>query len=259
MLNKRLGQHFLRDTAVLTAIADAIQPLPEQTILEIGPGDGALTEVLQQSGATVIALEIDQRFAEKLQQRYHQHPRIKIIHTDALAADWQELAGQNARLVGNLPYNISTPLLLKMAHNAHWLQDCHVMVQKEVGHRVCAAANSADYGRLTVSMQLWFAAQWLLDVAPEAFTPPPAVDSTVLRLQPRPPQPTPPHFEAVVTAAFGQRRKTLKNSLSSSTIDWTIDWQHCPIDSSRRAQSLSVAEFIELAKYCRRTHEYFSE
>lgn len=249
MLNKRLGQHFLRDDAVVTALYDAIAPVRDDILLEIGPGDGVLTERLQQCGATVIALELDRRFAEQLSRRYQNQAHVRIVHTDALAADWRARAGGGARLVGNLPYNISTPLLLKMAAQTAWLRDCHVMVQKEVAQRVCAPPGGSDYGRLSVFLQLAFRPEWLLEVPPTAFVPPPQVDSAVIRLQPQTPPLLPPGFEQVVNAAFAQRRKTLKNALAALA----LDWRRCPIDGGRRAQSLAPAEFIQLAQY------YFNE
>ena len=184
MLNKRLGQHFLRDAAVQRAIVDAIAPAAGQTILEIGPGDGALTKHLQKTGAHLIALEIDKRFAAQLRTRYQGNPHIHILHADALRVDWQQTVSAGARLAGNLPYNISTPLLLKMVANADWLSDCHVMVQKEVGARITASPGNKAYGRLSVALQLSFSPQYLFDVPASAFTPPPAVDSAMLRLLP---------------------------------------------------------------------------
>lgn len=244
MLNKRLGQHFLRDEAVLAAIAAAIAPAAGQTIIEIGPGDGALTRHLEKSGARIVALEIDRRFAAALQQRYRSSAHIRIVCADALRADWRQLAGAQSRLAGNLPYNISTPLLLKMAHSSGWLGDCHVMVQKEVAERVCAAPGGAAYGRLSVSLQLFFQPQLLFEVPPDAFQPPPAVSSAALRLQAKAAPPLPPRFEEVLAAAFAQRRKTLKNALAALP----LDWRRCPIDGQRRAQTLSPDEFIALAR-----------
>ena len=245
MLYKRLGQHFLRDTAVQHAIAGAIAPAAGQMILEIGPGDGALTQHLQKTGAHLTALEIDRRFAAQLRTRYQDNPRIHILHADALRVDWRQTVSAGARLAGNLPYNISTPLLLKMAANAGWLSDCHVMVQKEVGMRITASPGSKSYGRLSVALQLSFLPQHLFDVPASAFKPPPAVDSAVLRLLPAAPPPLPPHFDTLLIAAFGKRRKILKNALMAMQ----IDWQRCPLDGNRRAESLAPNEFLELARH----------
>ena len=175
MLNKRLGQHFLRDKSVLDALTAAIAPTAGQTILEIGAGDGALTNRLQHAGAQIVALEVDRRFADRLSARYQPQPNVSIIHADALTADWRSLTDSGSRLAGNLPYNISTALLLKIAAHSDWFTDCHVMLQKEVAQRICAAPASSDYGRLSVSLQLAFRIEWLFAVPPDAFTPPPAV------------------------------------------------------------------------------------
>lgn len=251
MLNKNLGQHFLRDEAVCAQILAALAPATAQTILEIGAGGGALTDALAHSGAQVVALEVDERFVTQLRTRHQDNPRVRIVHADALTADWQAVAGtaaQKVRLVGNLPYYISSPLLLKMAQHAPCLQDCHIMVQQEVAERVCAAPGGSAYGRLTVSLQIAFRAELLFSVPPAAFTPPPQVESAVVRLLPQPqPQPSlPPCFWQVLAAAFSQRRKTLKNALATLPMAWA----DCPVSPQRRAQTLSVEEFVTLAQHC---------
>lgn len=249
-LKKRFGQHFLHDAAVLAALTHAIAPTAEDHFLEIGPGDGALTDRLHAAGATVTALELDRRYAARLQHRYAAAARVTIHCADALAADWlpPPLPQQSppTRLAGNLPYNISAPLLFKMTRHARALSDCHIMVQKEVATRLCARPGAAAYGRLSVGIQLHFTARHLMDVPPQAFFPPPAVHSAVLRLTPPPTAPAiPPALNAILAAAFNQRRKTLKNALHPLI----SDWRDSPIPPGRRAQELAPAEFIALAAW----------
>ena len=255
MLNKKLGQHFLRDEAVCAQLLAAIAPAAGQTILEIGSGGGALTDLLVESGACVCALEVDEKFAAQLQAKYrergsdHDRARVRIVHADALTADWRALVGKTGarvRLAGNLPYYISTPLLMKMTQNAGWLQDAHLMVQEEVAQRLCAAAGGRLYGRLSVSVQLFFRAEYLFAVPPQAFAPPPQVGSAVVHLLPLAAPALPPAFWQVLAAAFNQRRKTLKNALAQLPMDWA----DCPIQPQRRAETLSVREFIALAQHC---------
>lgn len=246
-MRRRFGQHFLRAPAVIDAIITAIAPRADEQFVEIGPGDGALTDVLLATGARICAVEIDRQLAATLRKRHADRPNFQLINADILKTDWTLLnEGEPFRLVGNLPYNISTPLLLQIAAIHRRLRDGHIMVQREVGKRLAAAPGDSDYGRLTVSVRQTLATRYLFDVAPDAFAPPPKVDSSVLQLTPQPsPPPPPPKFEEVLRAAFQQRRKTLKNALSAMA----VDWDSCPIDGARRAQELSPEDYRTLAAH----------
>ena len=241
MRRRRFGQHFLRDTTIIGNIIQAIAPAAGDDILEIGPGDGALTDPLLAAGANITAVEIDRDWAGALQQRYKE--RVRVIIADILQTGM--ITTPTTRIVGNLPYNISTPLLLRLSRTP--MCDAHVMVQKEVADRLCAPVGTAAYGRLTVSAGLRLDIKMLFDVPPQAFSPPPKVNSTVLRMTPKPKTETTAGamFEPLLRAAFQHRRKTLKNALAA----WALDWQQCPINGDRRAQTLSSAEYVALAVY----------
>ncbi|MGI9296452.1 MAG: 16S rRNA (adenine(1518)-N(6)/adenine(1519)-N(6))-dimethyltransferase RsmA [Gammaproteobacteria bacterium] len=238
---RRFGQHFLRDETILGELIARINPLPGEKMLEIGPGDGALTGRLLRAGATLSAVEIDRDLAEKLRAQF---PDLHLIVGDALKEDLPHLLRNGMRVAGNLPYNISTPLLIRLAEcrpREMWL-----MVQKEVAARVCAAPGGAEYGRLTVSVRLRYDAAAEMSAPPEAFAPPPKVDSAVIKLTRRdnPPRYA-PSLPAIVAAAFQNRRKMLGNGLS----EFAINWQGAEIDPSRRPQTLSPEEFARLSLY----------
>ena len=242
MSRKRFGQHFLRDEKIIDAIFAAINPRSGESFIEIGPGKGVLTDKLLASGAAVTAIEIDRDLVADLRHRYGD--AVNIISADVLRVDWRQLLMPPVRVVGNLPYNISTPLLLRLAEMASAWTDAHVMLQKEVADRLCATPSDAHYGRLSVRTQLAFSAAKILAVGPSAFSPPPKVDSVVLRLLPQlPPLELSSVAESVLRAAFEKRRKTLKNALAA----FTVDWQNAGIDGERRAQTLSPQEFLILA------------
>jgi 16S rRNA (adenine1518-N6/adenine1519-N6)-dimethyltransferase len=247
---KRFGQHFLHDPSVLERIVREIDPLPDQALVEIGPGRGALTERLVGRSLTLDAVEIDRDLVAQLRQRFGTTPGFHLHQADALQFDFAALAtarGRRLRIIGNLPYNISTPLLFHVAAAHEHIDDLHVMLQKEVIDRIAAAPGSADYGRLTVMLAPWFEARHLFDVGPGAFSPPPRVWSAVARLTVRrePAFAVPRTFARTVSAAFSQRRKTLRNALRP-LMD-AAEIVAAGIDPSVRPETLTPAQFAALA------------
>ena len=247
---KRFGQHFLHDRGVLERIARELAPQPDQALVEIGPGRGALTELLIGKCASLDCVEIDRDLAAGLTQRWGATPGFELHTGDALEFDFAALAarrGQRLRLIGNLPYNISTPLLFHVAEAHEHIDDLHVMLQKEVIDRIVAAPGSGDYGRLTVMLAPWLEAKHLFDVGPGAFTPPPRVWSAVARLTVRrePAFAVPEGFARTVSAAFSHRRKTLRNALRS-IVD-AAEIVAVGIDPGLRPEMLSPAEFAKIA------------
>jgi 16S rRNA (adenine1518-N6/adenine1519-N6)-dimethyltransferase len=243
---KRFGQHFLSDTGVVDAIVRAIDPRPGQALVEIGPGLGALTQPLVERCGHLAVVELDRDLAARLRRRQG----LDVIEADVLTVDFAALAatrGAKLRVVGNLPYNISTPLLFHVAAAHEHIDDLHVMLQKEVIDRIAAAPGSESYGRLTVMLAPWFEAKHLFDVGPGAFTPAPRVWSAVARLTVRrePAFVVPPAFARTVSAAFSQRRKTLRNGLRS--LLGAEGFVAADIDPSRRPETLTPAEFARLA------------
>ena len=215
---KRFGQHFLHDPAVIERIAGAVNPLSSDRLVEIGPGRGALTRHLLARSGTLDAIEIDRDLAGVLRAEYASFPGFAIHEADALEFDFAALArarGGRLRVVGNLPYNISTPLLFHLLKSTGAIEDLHIMLQREVIARMAAKAGDPDYGRLTVMLAPWVRIERLFDVGPGAFQPPPRVWSAVARLTVRaePAFPVSEHFGAVVAAAFAHRRKTIRNAL----------------------------------------------
>lgn len=243
---KRFGQHFLRDPQILRDLVAAIRPRPGDVMAEIGPGLGALTRPLLAALPHLHVVELDRDLAARLVAEFPAG-RLSVHAADALAFDFGQLPAP-LRVVGNLPYNISTPLLFHLATHADRLQDLHFMLQKEVVDRIVAAPGTADYGRLGVMLQYRFACEALFAVPPEAFHPPPRVDSAVVRLVPRAPVTVAADealFAEVVRRAFGQRRKTLRNSLAGFAAP--EDFAALGLDPGRRAETLAVAEFVGLA------------
>jgi 16S rRNA (adenine1518-N6/adenine1519-N6)-dimethyltransferase len=216
---KRFGQHFLHDPAIIERIVSAVDPGPEDRLVEIGPGRGSLTRRLLDSGNGALdAIEIDRDLAALLRAELTAYPRLTVHEADALRLDFAALArsrGGRLRAIGNLPYNISTPLLFHLLASADALQDLHIMLQREVVARMAAAAGEPDYGRLSVMLAPLVSVERLFDVGPGAFQPPPKVWSAVARLTVRsePAFPVSPYFGEVVSAAFSHRRKTLRNAL----------------------------------------------
>jgi len=249
---KRFGQHFLHDPAVIAGIVDAIALRPGDAAVEIGPGRGALTMRLLAAAGQLDAIEIDRDLAAELHTRFAAEPHWVLHQADALKMDWRALAdarGARLRVIGNLPYNISTPLLFRLLAAADAILDMHFMLQKEVVDRIVAAPGSAAYGRLTVMLAPRVTATRLLDVGAGAFRPAPKVSSAVVRLaviDAPPPWSRTPLYAEVVTAAFGQRRKTLRNSLRQYLAAEAI--QALGIDPGARAETLTAPQFGALAQ-----------
>lgn len=249
---KRFGQHFLHDPAVIARIVAAIALNPEDAAVEIGPGRGALTGLLLAAAGRLDAVEIDRDLAAQLRLRFAAEPRFLLHQSDALEMDWpalRRLRGSRLRLIGNLPYNISTPLLFALLQHADSILDMHFMLQKEVVDRILAAPGSRTYGRLTVMLAPLVRASRVLTVGPGAFQPPPQVSSAMVRLEvdhAAPEWARTPSFAAVVSAAFGQRRKTLRNALGGLLDASQIS--ALDIDPGARAESLSPAQFGALAR-----------
>jgi 16S rRNA (adenine1518-N6/adenine1519-N6)-dimethyltransferase len=248
---KRFGQHFLHDPAVIERIIASIAPRPGDALVEIGPGHGALTDLLLAASGSLDVIELDRDLAAALRAQHADQPRCRVHAGDALEFDYAALARerrQRLRVVGNLPYNISTPLLFGLLEAGAALLDMHFMLQKEVVDRIVAAPGSRQYGRLGVMLAPRVQATHLLDVGPGAFRPPPRVWSALVRLEMRPDPPdwaALPQFAAVVTAAFGQRRKTLRNALGGLLSAAQIG--AAGVDPGARAETLAAADFGRLA------------
>jgi len=246
---KRFGQNFLHDPGVVSRIVEAIDPRPGQAIVEIGPGQAALTSALIERAGHVRAIEIDRDLAARLRQRFSAE-KLTLIEADALKIDWSDVAATPLRLVGNLPYNISTPLLFALLPVAERVIDQHFMLQKEVVDRMVAAPGSKTYGRLSVMLQFRYRLTKLFDVPRGAFKPAPQVTSSVVRMQPRAvsdlPEVDAQAFARVVAAAFGQRRKTLRNALSELLDADEIAASN--VDPQARAETLGVQSFVGLAR-----------
>lgn len=247
---KSLGQHFLHERGVVDRILLAVDPKPGDHLVEIGPGQGALTFPLLQRHGELTAIEFDRDLIAPLASASRAHGTLTMIHRDVLDVDFSALAGdRQIRLVGNLPYNLSSPILFHALAHAGAVRDMHFMLQKEVVERMAAPPGSKVYGRLSVMLQACCTVTPLFDVAPGAFRPPPKVDSAVVRLLPRPVGEIGiadrARFADVVRAAFGQRRKTLRNALSGVIDSAAI--QAAGVDPGLRAEQLSVADFVRLA------------
>lgn len=248
---KRFGQHFLHDVSVLDRIIQAFAPQPDDHVVEIGPGRGVLTRALAPHVACVHALEIDRDLVAALKGNPGLADNVTVYCTDALSFDYCALTSDAHRLrvIGNLPYNISTPLLFHLLEQVHCIEDMCFMLQHEVVERLCAQPRSKAYGRLGVMVQWRCQVEKLLTVKPAAFRPPPKVDSAVVRLRPHAQPPVTVNAEAVfasvVRAAFVQRRKTLRNALRG-LLDGK-QMQALDIDPMRRGETLTLAEFAALS------------
>ncbi len=248
---KRFGQHFLHDRTVIGRIVDAIDPRPGERLVEIGPGLGALTAPVLERTGRIEVIEIDRDVIPILRQRCAGLGELVVHNADVLELDFRQLAGDGSplRVCGNLPYNISTPLLFHLLASADRIQDMHFMLQKEVVDRMAARPGGKDYGRLTVMLAVACRVERLFKVGAGAFTPPPRVESAVARLVPLPAPPFPlpdrERFARVVASAFSMRRKTLRNSLRG-LVDGA-GFAETGIDPGRRAETLSPAEFAALA------------
>jgi len=244
---KRFGQHFLVDEAAIAAIVAAIAPQPRDRLVEIGPGLGALTRPLSARLEHLHAIELDRDIILRLRADLPA-ARVTLHEGDALRFDFGAL-GPRLRVVGNLPYNISTPLLFHLAQHAAAIYDIHVMLQKEVVERMVAAPSTSEYGRLSVMLQYRFEMEQLLEVPPTAFRPAPRVESAVVRMTPFARLPHPARnetaFRKIVAAAFSQRRKTLRNALQAHFR--AADFEPLGVDAGLRAQDLRVEDFVRLA------------
>ena len=244
---RRFGQNFLADPHYVERIVAAIDPKPGERIVEVGPGLAALTEKLIDRAGSIVAVEIDRDLAARLRERFDAE-RLALVEGDALEFDFATL-GRDLRVVGNLPYNISSPLLFHLSGFEASLRDLHVMLQKEVVDRMTAAPGTPDYGRLTVMLRVRFDVERLFIVPPGAFRPVPKVDSAVARL--RPLRERAPRiddfgvFSRLVAAAFSQRRKTLRNAVAAVCDTATI--AAAGIDPGVRGETLGVADFVRLA------------
>jgi len=242
---KRFGQHFLTDTGVLDAIVHAIDPRPGQALIEIGPGLGALTQPLLERCERLAVIELDRDLAVRLRR----NAALEVIEADVLTVDFAALAAQRGsrlRIVGNLPYNISTPILFHLLDAAPQIEDQHFMLQKEVVQRMAAGPGSKAYGRLSVMLQWRYHIEHLFDVPPQAFEPPPRVDSAVVRMTPWPAPAALERakLEALVACAFSQRRKLMRHTLGR----WLEERGYRgSFDVQRRAEEVPVAEYVALA------------
>lgn len=252
---KRFGQNFLQDQGVIADILNAVNPDNGDIFVEIGPGLAALTRPLLERIPHLHAVEIDRDLVAILTERFSAE-RLTIHNADALEFDFGALAQQIApegkiRLIGNLPYNISTPLLFHLASFGGVIHDMHFMLQKEVVDRIVAEPSTPDYGRLSVMLQYRFVMDRVLDVPPEAFNPPPKVDSAVVRMIPWPQLPYVAQdeslLEELVQTAFAQRRKTLRNNLKGVATD--VELEALGIDPGCRAETVSVKQFVLLANH----------
>lgn len=250
---KRFGQNFLVDGNIIRKIVAAIDPKPDQAMVEIGPGLGAMTRPLTEGLERLHVIEIDRDLAQRLREG-ELAGKLVIHEQDALKFDFSALAGvlgTALRVVGNLPYNISSPLLFHLAEHAEQVCDMTFMLQKEVVDRIVAAPDTEAYGRLSVMLQYRFECSHLFDVPPGAFRPMPKVMSAIVRLKPRPlaelDARDPLLMSAIVKAAFGQRRKTLRNTLR----EWLArnDWDALGIDASRRGETLDLADYVRIANH----------
>ena len=263
---KSFGQHFLHDHSYIDRIVHAVAPRPHDFVLEIGPGEGALTLPLLAAGGKLTAIELDTDLIPALTARATSIGELEIIHADILHVDFTALAHSHAverlRIVGNLPYNISSPILFHCAKHLAVIEDMHFMLQKEVVERMAAAPGSKIYGRLSVMLQLACHVEPLFDVPARAFRPPPKVDSSVVRLVPLAAHERhdaqPEDVYAVVRAAFGQRRKTLSNALGQLLDSEAI--RSADVDPRARAETLAPDAFVRLAKtYAMRKHTMRAE
>ncbi|KIS43392.1 16S rRNA (adenine(1518)-N(6)/adenine(1519)-N(6))-dimethyltransferase RsmA [Kosakonia radicincitans] len=254
LARKRFGQNFLHDQFVIDSIVSAINPQKGQAMVEIGPGLGALTEPVGERLDKLTVIELDRDLAARLQTHPFLAPKLTIYQQDAMTMNFGELSqalGQPLRVFGNLPYNISTPLMFHLFSYTDAIADMHFMLQKEVVNRLVAGPNSKAYGRLSVMAQYYCQVIPVLEVPPTAFAPPPKVDSAVVRLVPHTTLPHPVKeirtLSRITTEAFNQRRKTIRNSLGNV---FTVEvLASLGIDPTMRAENISVAQYCQLANY----------
>jgi len=248
-----LGQHFLVSEPVIQQIIDAIGPRKNDTMVEIGPGPGVLTERLAERVSELHAIELDVRLVKRLKRKFISCG-LHVHHCDALEFDYSSLASpdnRKLRFVGNLPYSISTELILLLANRLELAEDICFMVQKEVAERLAASCGTKQYGRLTVSVSRKLSVDVLFDVAPDAFSPPPDVQSSVIHMRPKLTKDTrvcsADRFDELVRVAFSKRRKTLRNALAGNVSETAFE--RAGIDAGLRAENLTVEQFEQLAQY----------
>ena len=247
---KRFGQHFLHDPRIIAKILAAVSPCPGETLVEIGPGLGAITLPLLGKAGTLTAIELDRDVIPHLQAAARDKGELQIVQGDALTVDLHSLAPADGklRLVGNLPYNVSTPLLFRFLEQADCIVDMHFMLQKEVVQRMAAKPGGKDYGRLTVMLAARCRVEPLFHIGPGAFKPPPKVDSAFVRLVPHQEAPfliaDQARFASLVAQAFSHRRKTLKNALAGMVDETAIS--KAGIDAKARPETLSAADYARL-------------
>jgi len=245
---KRFGQHFLSATSVINDIVESIAPNVDDTLVEIGPGHGAITVPLADTGARLHAVEFDRDLVSPLRDKFAGYDNVTIHEADALKFDFASL-GPQIRVVGNLPYNISTPLLFRLIDFKDHIRDLHFMLQKEVVDRMAAAHGNRSYGRLTIMLGCHMQVQPLFDVPPESFTPPPKVMSSVVALRPQPDDvyqvSNNEQFASLVVQAFTKRRKTVRNALRGVASEDQL--ASAGIDPGTRPEQISIAQWVTLA------------
>ncbi|MEQ9021309.1 MAG: 16S rRNA (adenine(1518)-N(6)/adenine(1519)-N(6))-dimethyltransferase RsmA [Pseudomonadales bacterium] len=247
---KRFGQNFLVSESVIRNILQVLNPKDGDQIIEIGPGLGALTKPLIETDANICAIELDRDLADRLNQQFGEKGNFQLLNQDVLKVDLESIFPTDARLriIGNLPYNISTPILFHLLNHTDRIEDMLFMLQREVVERMSAEPSTSDYGRLSVMIQYRCEVESLISVPPGSFDPPPKVHSAVVRLRPRNPEPKAVSEEAldtIVRSAFGNRRKTLRNSLRNE-LD-ADSMEKLGIDPGLRPENLSVSDFVKLA------------
>ena len=254
---KRFGQNFLRDTGIISRIVSSIRPREGDRLVEIGPGQGAITEMLLDATGDLDAIELDRDLITGLRTQFFAYPGFRLHNADALKFDFHELRGEGAplRVVGNLPYNISTPLIFHLLASRGAIKDMHFMLQKEVVQRLAATSGSNSWGRLSVMTQYFCHVDELFLVPPEAFVPRPKVDSAIVRLIPHDTLPYPADdyetFESIVRQGFSQRRKTLRNNLKG--ILTADEVTALGIDPAKRPEVLTLEEWVVLANHVYRS------
>ena len=246
---KKFEQNFLKDASIIHAIIQSINPLVDDALIEIGPGLGALTKPLLEKSNHLLAIELDRDIVSWMENEYLKK-NITIFNEDVLNFNFHQF-DQKVRIVGNLPYNISTPILFKCIENIAIIKDLHFMLQKEVVDRMIAAPSSSEYGRLSVILQYYFSMEHLVHVPKEAFDPEPKVESSFVRLIPYEQYPFTAknikQFEKIVKEAFSQRRKTVRNTLKSFINE--NDFEKIDINPQLRAENLSVSDFVKISNY----------